>query len=491
MQNETATETRATTGTPKRINLSDLREKIAKGRIIKQQEKVNSVQDQICEIQSELELNDSKENSWEIERKRLSAEIEEDLTALAEARQNQELLEAADEDPKKIIGELEAYVAEKRGRIEKNKEDLIELQKQRSVLEQKIERLKDQLAAPVLAKKPTLNTPSRWFTPDTFTLAEQCREDIKALFVEISKLPTKLEAFSKDKNARTLLTMILAGRVKTWQGRSDINEPEYTVLNRSVGAIRQMCKDFDVGYVDALRNQPKPTDSEYATWADFTADAKKQLNNYFSPPPENTASSSSARFGLVRPAPGIPGYSASDTKAFQRVSSTASLAAVRMNKQAARIISQASIAQVVKTIPARPVPTKVQPAIEKAESNERKMLRFLKEAEVIVKTAGKRVAVLAGQADKNAPTIGAFIEKAFEFQRVRWYGHDRDGPIESLKGGGIDLFIIIPDWYVGWARYAATAKQCGVPTLKIEGHNKYRICQQIARFYGFEVNVPE
>ena len=170
MQNGTTMETQAA---PKRINLSDLREKIAKGRIIKQQEQVNSVQDKICEIQTELELNDSKENSWIIESKKLSDELEEDRTALAEARQNQELLEAAGENPKKIIDDLEAYIAEKMGRIDKNREALVDLQKQRAVLERKIENLREQLAAPVLAKKPTLNTPSRWFSADTFTLAEQ------------------------------------------------------------------------------------------------------------------------------------------------------------------------------------------------------------------------------------------------------------------------------------------------------------------------------
>jgi hypothetical protein len=435
---------------PTRISVSDIRAKLAKAKEAQakkaRQSVMDSMADEIADAEAEMKMSAKREAAVLSQIKQSAAAIEDFSSALAEAKQNRDALDAIGEDSSKIIAQLEEdkRLAEKDAASAKAA--LEGLLKDRTSSARRISEIKSKLAGPQLAPgNPAPASASSLYPRDTYLFAQKCRDEIKSIFAESEKLPIKLSAF--DSNGGFHVLNVFSARAKEWETERAhlLSEEESTVLRRVLGASRTMAKQFMVGYVDPLSPRTRPR--EFSNWTDYLADAVSQYSMYFSP---------------TRPPAPPP-------KTNQQEPETP-----KAEKPVFKAISQVG--------PARPIVFR--------ENANATMLRLLRTSGVSKATKGKRVAVIAGLANRNE-TLREFIESAFEFSEVRWYDRNLDDLATAMQALRFDLLLVFPHWHKGYHAAVRQASAKGIRTITITEHNRHLICQRLAKEFGYEVGIPE
>lgn len=463
--------------TPSKMSLAEIKAKIAKAQLSKNEKDAVGIRAEIKSLEELLKQTGAKEDACLAQIKQYKKELDDYETTLAETKINREELRAIGENPEQILSLLEADISKLNGSLEKSQTDLKMLAKTKAEYERRIDDLAEGLAQtdsrggkslPASAAHcrllaPAMGGQQQYFTADIRQKVDACRLEIKTLFSETERLPTKLAAFANDRNMRALLVLHASAQAKVFEFDRfhEANEAEVVVVRCIMGALRRTAGQFGVGYIESLSPNQRP--SNFANWIEFLADAKKQLVNYVNPKPQQARPQT---FGVVRPAP----------------------------------LSEAAIPQNIRPVPPPVQPVQKEPETPRApptpkkkdeepESTKDALLRAIRESGVLNKTRGKRVAVLAGASGKNAE-LARFIKKAFELQDLRWY--DNNGPrlVESIKTGGIDLLIAFPKWFEKFAEYVECAKKFGVARLIIFSQNRGLICAEIAKNFGTELKLP-
>jgi hypothetical protein len=444
--------------------LDEIKSKLAKAKEKQSERQATDLKLEIDDLKAELKLNSDREKAVVLLVKRHQTDLEDYAATLAETRQSQDALRAVGENPVDIISKLEAAVEELKAFIKKSSDDISSLEVEKQTKSRRIEELARKLAQSGRVVDPPAQTVARslvtgYFTPDTYEKVAACGSaDVKKLFDDCERMPGKLTAYSHDRNARALFLMAIAGRAKELgvDYGHVLDDNESQVVTRIMGALRAMSKQFDVGYVESLSARTRP--SAFDNWTAFNIDARKQLATFLSPHPPDQPRH--GRYGVVRPAGALP----------------VQPAAPPANP----------VPKIESPKPPAPKPPAPEPAQPKDES--KSLFRQIRDSGVTKKTAGKRVAVVAGQAEKNEP-IRVALEEAFEFKRVRWYDREASTSlVESLKVGGVDLLICIPAWHAGFSEYAQRAKKSGVDVVIVTGgSNKGLICAKVAEHFGAHV----
>lgn len=439
------------------ISLEDIRAKIEKAKQRRFHRDTESIQGEIADNSADLKMLGEKERSCLLQLGKLQGEQKELQAALKETEEYREYLIAGGDDPDKICLEVMDQITLIEKSLQSSQADLSALQRDKIETERKIDRLRQEkdklglLKEPAPPEKTCMFDPtismSKYIQPIAYEHLPSCSQDIKTLFKDVELFPQKLSAFSNDQAARGLMMQQIGARSKIFccDKFLDLNESEQIVVQKCLNALRSMSKTFETGVIDSLSGSIKPYRKD--NWSQYLEDANRQLQNYFSPTEDNAPKI--PRFGVVAPAP----------------------------------VAAPALAV------ARPQ-LKMQMATEPVAPSQGKILvKQIEGSGVLSKTKGLRIAIVAGQADKNEPTR-VFLEGAFGFKRVKWYDKNGGELLESIKNGGIDLLIAIPDWHSGFMQYVRFAGEKGIATLIVEGHNKIMICQQIARKYGVEIVLP-
>lgn len=430
----------------KKLTLEDVRAKLARARAKQSESKTTAISDQISDLQAQQKLDVDREKSLLIEKKRAAAEVEEFSTALAETRQSQAMLAAAGEDPAAMIADIEGSLSLAKDRERGVNDQVAKLVTGRAIRDGEILRLNEEIRVISTAKAVQARATNGYFQRDVYENLPACRDDIRKLFEEAERLPAKLSSF-EDRNAQALIIDEFAAHIKVWRHDRghELTEPEESITYRMMGSVLKLIKVYPVPYLDSISPRAQP--SQFRTWAEYLVDSKRQLLNFFNPVPGVPK----IRFGVVRSAkPESP----QPTK-----------------PQPAKVVVQRQLEPIVKT-----------------ESMEKQLSRLVMESGVLKKTTGKRVAVIAGGAEKNEQ-IRALIEAVFGFKRVRWYDRDTGQLFESIKNGGIDLLLAFPNWHGGYKQYVDYAKEKGIGHCIVEAQNKSMIIQTVGKHFGVDIKV--
>lgn len=463
----------------KPLSLLEIRAKIEKARDRKYYRRSEDVKKEIEDLKETLDLSKRREKSCVEQTSSYKTEKTDYEAALKEATEYKEYLVAGGEDADKIIKDISAKVAELDTKLHGQQEKLLEVQREIADTGRRIGALETELDKIEAAQKAdeTRKPEERneYISPDTakspfyykatyrkiLGQLPSYRQEVQELFREVELLPKKLDCFNHDQNAKTLFMMSLGAIAKMLmiERCHELNDEELEATRQILNAMRTMSRMYSAGVIESLSGGDKPR--QFLSWREYGNDAKRQAQNYFDPKKVEERQ----KFGVITPAP-IPAAPAATLAPFRIV-------------MPVRPIVRAPI----------PAPAKSEePEIK--ESLDKRIIRTVKESGAIKKTTGLRVAIIAGQADKNKPLI-QLLEDAFEFKKLRWYDNNCGHLVDSIKIGGVNLLIAIPEWHEGYMQYVRFAKDKGISTIIMNGHNKKLMVQQICAHFGAQVSIPD
>lgn len=449
---------------PKPRTLEDIKALIYKAKLKQEEASTTQLQDQIADLQQEIEMLNAREHSALMEVKVLQKQVEEDSIALADTRQNRDALALINENPDAIIAEVETMLADIKAKLASVSATISSIQKEKLEKTQQVSNLRDRTYS---ANKPKPTSASTVSPPTSKYKQERidrqlsnCRPDIKMLYKQAQDMPYKMTAYLNDRDARTYFIQECAARVKIFQADADyykLIDDENQILFEIIGILARCSKQYGTSFIHALGRDLKPRNT--ATWSEYLAHTLRDMNNFFNP----AIRKEPANFGVVRP-PEAPVITPP-------------------------VIEEKKPAPVIITPPARiEVPAIIKPP--KEESPERLVKKIIESSGLLIKTTGKRVAMIAGQQGKNKP-LQMFIEEMLSFKRLTWHdGRKNDDLINSIKAQGIDLLLAIPAWHKGYKYFTDFAEKAGIQTIILSEHNKFKVIEQIAAAYNIPIKCP-
>lgn len=443
--------------------VADLKALLQRAKEKKQESGNQDAKDRIADLEAELKMSESREHTVLMEVKVLKEQLEEEFATLAETKQNRDALLLINEDPNSIIEQLEEMIEAVKQQIDEKTKLLTSIETQRATHNREIQGLRDSLSISVVKQKPAVQSPikrpmffdSKERQERTQALLGCCRDTIKSLFKQCEEMKFKMEAYLQDKNARSLFLDEAAARIKiliTEPEYHNLNDAEQQILKWAHGALVGCSKTYEAHYLEPLSQNQRPTG--FSSWSDYHKDCVKRKTNYFSP---TKVADPKPCFGLISPAP--------KTELQEAI------------KEALVVMSK---------------PVVFSPPKPKAEKNSTEKLfgKLIEESGVLKRTSGLRVAMVAGLAEKNEP-MREFIEDSLGFKRLTWYdGRNNNDLVTSIKNGGIDLLLAIPDWHKGYKYFFDLATKNKISTLALTEHNKFKLCQQIGKYFGCSISLP-
>lgn len=489
-----------------RRSLEQIKAALAKARTQTHGKRIKEIQEQLLEFEDTIRMSKMREDSIATQIKSFNTELSDHLATLDEVRAFSEMLKNAGEDPVEIERATVLLVNEIKDKIAKCGENTKAIEKEKAEIGRRCSALREELAK-LESGAPAAKTPIEIHRQETARQRDErnerqqneklarCRPEIKRIFDDVGRLPTKLIGLPGDKHkpARTLFVQHLAAEIRNMQQALALVlcDDEQITLRSSLYALCGISRRFDLFYIDGL-NTRSHLPRDFSTWKDYLEDVIKQKERFFAPLPEDPKP---LLYGVVKPAepavmvpspesiPAPPGASLTSPAPIPETNIVADILAAAVEE--IEELDEADLPAPKPVAQSKPVEKPKKKLKESPQKiTDKILIRMIKMTKILKCTRGLRAAIFAnGKAmDEN---LREFLEEAFEFKRLVW-NDGKDNNIQiSLKAKTIDVVFAHNEFY----RLIGMAKKAKIPVAPVSAHSKQLLCQQICEFYNEKLDL--